>query len=86
MSRLEAKNAKLRDGSASGGGDGKADARLTELEAERDGLTEECKKLKTLYEGVLSEMQQEQAEESSELQQTIESLRSKQEEVERDAA
>ena len=87
--RLEAENAKLRDGSASGGGDGKPDAQLTELEAERDSLTEECKKLKMLYEGVLSEMQQEQekaAEELSELQQTIESLHSKQEKVERDAA
>jgi hypothetical protein len=81
--RLEAENAKLRDGSASSGGDGKPDARLTELEAERDGLTEECRKLRTLYEGVLREMQKEQekaAGESSQLRRTISTLEALQKE------
>ena len=51
--------------------------------------SQECS-LKTLYEGVLLEMQQGQedkaTEELSELQQTIESLCSMQEKVEQDAA
>ena len=54
-------------------------AALAEKETECDELAEECRKLKTLYEGVLREMQQEQekaAEESSELHQRIESLHS----------
>ena len=54
---------------------------LVEVETQCDRLAEECKKLKT-YDGVLLEMQQEQekaAEELSELQQTIETLRSAQE-------
>ena len=62
---------------------------LAEVETQRDGLKEECKKLKTLCDGVLSEMQQEQekaAEESSKLYQTIDSLRSEKERVEQDAA
>ena len=61
---------------------------LAEAETERDGLAEECRKLKTLYEGVLSEMQQEQekaAEESSELQWTVESLHSARGKVEGEA-
>ena len=61
------------------GSEGEPDARTTELEKERDGIAEECGKLKTLYEGVLREVQQEReraAEESGERDQTIATLES----------
>ena len=75
--RLEAENARLREQMS--GSEGEPDARTTELEKERDGIAEECGKLKTLYEGVLCEVQQEQeraAEESGERDQTISTLES----------
>ena len=63
--------------------------KLTEVETECDKLAEECRKLKTLYDGVLEEMQKEQrkaAAESCELEGRIESLCLEQEQAERDAA
>ena len=63
--------------------------KLAEVETERDKLVEECRKLKTLYDCMLEEMQKEQrkaAAESCELEGRIESLCLEQERVERDAA
>jgi len=51
---------------------------VTQLEAERNQLAGECQKLETLYEGVLRGMQEEQEKatrESSELRETIATLK-----------
>lgn len=88
--RLEAENASLQERVSTAGSEAERRSEaLAEVETQRDGLAEECGKLKTLYEGVLAEMQQEQekaAGESSELHEEIASLRSAQEKAERDAA
>ena len=88
--RLEAENARLQERVSNTGNEvEQKSVQLTEVKTQHDGLKEDCKKLKMLYDGVLLEMQQEQekaAEESRELHQTIDSLRSEKERVEQDAA
>ena len=61
---------------------------LASVETEKVGLADECGRTKTLYDGLLVEVQQEREEAAAEterLGRTVESLRSSQQELEREA-